>query len=201
MREIEMYCIRRFVLALVVLVSALICAAPARAVILARTPWRNTWAPQGWLSNSGWQYTGNFGSFVGTPISSQHFITAGHIGGYVGQPFQYNGQTFYTTAMYDDPSSDLRVWKVNGTFWNYAPLYTGSSEVNQFAMTVGRGTNRGTDVWKNGQLKGWQWGWGDGAKSWGTNIASGIVWGGWDKGRSEECRVGKECRSRWSPYH
>ena len=20
-------------------------------------------------------------------------------------------------------------------------------------------------------------------------------------GRSEECRVGKECRSRWSPYH
>ena len=21
------------------------------------------------------------------------------------------------------------------------------------------------------------------------------------KGRSEECRVGKECRSRWSPYH
>ena len=22
-----------------------------------------------------------------------------------------------------------------------------------------------------------------------------------DKGRSEERRVGKECRSRWSPYH
>ena len=21
------------------------------------------------------------------------------------------------------------------------------------------------------------------------------------RGRSEECRVGKECRSRWSPYH
>src|SRR2546422_9958206 len=25
-------------------------------------------------------------------------------------------------------------------------------------------------------------------------------WPGWD-GRSEERRVGKECRSRWSPYH
>ena len=24
---------------------------------------------------------------------------------------------------------------------------------------------------------------------------------GLDKGRSEERRVGKECRSRWSPYH
>ena len=24
---------------------------------------------------------------------------------------------------------------------------------------------------------------------------------GWDKVRSEERRVGKECRSRWSPYH
>src|SRR2546430_8212953 len=29
------------------------------------------------------------------------------------------------------------------------------------------------------------------------------VFSGWDrkKGRSEERRVGKECRSRWSPYH
>ena len=30
-------------------------------------------------------------------------------------------------------------------------------------------------------------------------------WGGlgvlWGKNRSEERRVGKECRSRWSPYH
>jgi len=25
--------------------------------------------------------------------------------------------------------------------------------------------------------------------------------GGWIIGRSEERRVGKECRSRWSPYH
>ena len=24
---------------------------------------------------------------------------------------------------------------------------------------------------------------------------------GWLRGRSEERRVGKECRSRWSPYH
>ena len=28
----------------------------------------------------------------------------------------------------------------------------------------------------------------------------GFIEGGWP-GRSEERRVGKECRSRWSPYH
>ena len=27
------------------------------------------------------------------------------------------------------------------------------------------------------------------------------AWGGWLLLRSEERRVGKECRSRWSPYH
>ena len=29
----------------------------------------------------------------------------------------------------------------------------------------------------------------------------GCGWGGFLKNRSEERRVGKECRSRWSPYH
>ena len=28
-----------------------------------------------------------------------------------------------------------------------------------------------------------------------------LIQGGRDEGRSEERRVGKECRSRWSPYH
>src|SRR3712207_2400508 len=27
------------------------------------------------------------------------------------------------------------------------------------------------------------------------------LWKEWKEGRSEERRVGKECRSRWSPYH
>ena len=32
--------------------------------------------------------------------------------------------------------------------------------------------------------------------------AIGTVWNAeGSKGRSEERRVGKECRSRWSPYH
>ena len=28
-----------------------------------------------------------------------------------------------------------------------------------------------------------------------------VMYGGRDVDRSEERRVGKECRSRWSPYH
>ena len=31
--------------------------------------------------------------------------------------------------------------------------------------------------------------------------ALGVVVDGCPAGRSEERRVGKECRSRWSPYH
>ena len=33
------------------------------------------------------------------------------------------------------------------------------------------------------------------------DAASDLVDGGGDAQRSEERRVGKECRSRWSPYH
>ena len=33
-----------------------------------------------------------------------------------------------------------------------------------------------------------------------TTIAEAELWGS-QYGRSEERRVGKECRSRWSPYH
>src|SRR3989441_12692510 len=33
-----------------------------------------------------------------------------------------------------------------------------------------------------------------------TPVATLVVGGWWDQ-RSEERRVGKECRSRWSPYH
>src|SRR2546430_11040658 len=32
-------------------------------------------------------------------------------------------------------------------------------------------------------------------------VSGKFGWGAWFTGRSEERRVGKECRSRWSPYH
>src|SRR5437764_3157823 len=64
--------------------------------------------------------------------------------------FDYNGQSYPTTAFYDDPNSDLRIWKVSGDLGSYATL-------DRSANIAGK--------------------------------------------RSEERRVGKECRSRWSPYH
>ena len=59
---------------------------PARAVILFGTgdPTVNTTAPTGALAGSGWQYEGQFGSFLGTVIAANYFTTAKHIGGSVG---------------------------------------------------------------------------------------------------------------------
>ena len=34
-----------------------------------------------------------------------------------------------------------------------------------------------------------------------ADLAKAYYTGGVDNARSEERRVGKECRSRWSPYH
>src|SRR2546423_6641044 len=50
-------------------------------------PAHNTTAPVGAITNSGWQYEGLWGAYLGTPIAPKYFITATHIGGAVGQPF------------------------------------------------------------------------------------------------------------------
>src|SRR2546430_3441192 len=39
------------------------------------------------------------------------------------------------------------------------------------------------------------------AKQFGNLVGKGLPWGVIIEVRSEERRVGKECRSRWSPYH
>ena len=181
-----MHRIRLVAVVVCAFVVMLLIAPAAQAVILARGAQRNTSAPYGswggYLVNSGWQWEGNFGSFLGTPISSKHFITASHIGGWVGQQFTLNGTTYTTTAMYDDPATDLRIWKVDKTFNSYAPIYTGGSDVGQYMVVYGRGTQRGNEVWSTGGLKGWYNGAFDGVKSWGSNYSSGTVWGGSDKG-------------------
>jgi hypothetical protein len=152
---------------------------PARAVVLYATPQRNTWAPADALYNSGWQLEGRWGSFLGTPISPRHFITAGHVGGAVGQTFTYRGKTYTTKAMYDDPNSDLRIWQVDRNFADpYAPIYRGTAEVGKQVVVYGRGSQRGNDVVVNNQRKGWRWGASDGLQSWGTNVVKSVVGGG-----------------------
>lgn len=154
-------------------------AQPASAILTSRTAVRNLTAPTGENANSGWQWTGNWaGGFVGTPIAPQYFITAGHVGGAKGQSIYWNGKNYATAAMFDDPSTDLRLYKITGTFSSYAPIYTGTSETGKKAIVIGRGAPRGAELKKGTTLKGWKWGTKDGKRSWGANSVAGSVNGG-----------------------
>jgi hypothetical protein len=120
----------------------------AHAVMFQSTanPTFNTTAPTGELAGSGWELQGDWGGFLATPIAPQYFLAARHVGGYVGQSFTFQGVSYATVAYWDDPYSDLRLWKVNGTFPTYAPLYTGSNELGRDMVVFGRGTQRGAEV-------------------------------------------------------
>lgn len=153
---------------------------PAGGVILFRTgdPSANTTAPTGDLANSGWQYQGTFGGFLGTPISPNHFVTAKHVSGGGSAPFVYAGVTYTSIEPRHDPYSDLTIWRVAETLPSFAPLYTSSDEVGRRLAVFGRGTQRGGEVVHNGTPRGWFWGPGDGVQRWGENIVTDIIGGG-----------------------
>jgi hypothetical protein len=165
---------------LTILGALLVMLTPVRAVILFGTgdPTANTTPPTSALAGSGWQYEGQFGSFLGTVIAANYFITAKHIGGSVGQTFDFNGTTYTTTAVFPDPSSDLQIWRVAGTFPTHAPLFHGvaGSEVNLNLVVFGRGTQRGNPVTvgNDSHLGGWLWGNSDEVRRWGTNVVGSI---------------------------
>jgi hypothetical protein len=96
----------------------------------------------------------------------------------VGQNFTYNWKNYSTVAMFDDPRSDLRIYKVSGTFPSYAPLYTPAWETGKQMVVTGRGSQRGSEVRVNGQLKGWKQGYSDAIQSWGENVVNATVDGG-----------------------
>jgi hypothetical protein len=124
-------------------------ALPASAVMLLGSgdPEANTTPPTGTLEGSGWQYQGQWGGVLGTVIGPQYFIAARHVGGAVGQKFVFNGTSYVTTASWDDPSgSDLRIWKVDGYFPTWAPLYSNNDELGKPLVVIGRGTQRGDEV-------------------------------------------------------
>ena len=157
------------------LVFTALLPAAAHAVIVYGPQTRNTTVPTGSFPNSGWQYEGNWGSFLGTPIAPHAFITAKHVEGSVGNTFSYLSTNYTTTSFSDNPGTDLRVWQVSGTFPSYAPLYTASNETNKELVVFGRGTQRGTVFNVGGQAQGWLWGPIDGVQSWGTNTVDGIA--------------------------
>jgi hypothetical protein len=144
-----------------------------RAVVLVRSEQRNTTAPTGKLADSGWQWQGQWGDVLGTAISRRFFITAEHVGGDVGDPFVLNGVSYTAIASYDDPNTDLQVWRIAETFPSWAGLYKKNEEPGRTVVIHGRGTARGDEIVANGQLKGWLWGDEDHVQAWGRNVLVG----------------------------
>lgn len=152
---------------------------PAEAVIFIHTADinHNTTAPTGELAESGWQFQGLWGNFLGTAIAPNHFITAKHVGGSVGNTFLYHGdgESYTTIASYNSPDSDLTVWEVDRPFVSFAPLFTGDP-TGEALIVFGRGTERGPEVYNvHSELAGWQYGFSDGITRWGQNTVSGTL--------------------------
>jgi hypothetical protein len=162
---------------------------PCRAIVFEATadPTHNTTAPTGTFANSGWQYEGTYGAYLGTMIAPQYFITAQHFGtqgSTFTQSSLFNGGSDVTynidttanggAGYWDIAGTDLRIFKIQGAFSTYAPLYTGSSETGLTMEINGRGGPRGADVLIGGVLHGWQDTTPDGTARWGTNTVSGI---------------------------
>ena len=170
----------KFLLRFQILGAFIATLTPLRAVVLygSGDPTANTSAPTGSLANSGWQYEGIFNGLCGTPIATNYFVTAKHIGGSVGDTFIFNGVNYTTTAVFPDPTSDLQIWRVAGNFPTHAPLFSGApgSEVNLALVVIGRGRQRGSavTVGKDSHLGGWLWGTSDDVQRWGTNVVGSI---------------------------
>lgn len=153
-------------------------AQSASGILLYDKQYRNKSAPTGSYANSGWQWTGNWGNFLGVPIAKNYFIAASHVGGGVGQSLTLNGKSYKVTAVYNDPNSDLNIYKTSTAFSSWAPIYTGSTEVGKTAMLFGRGTQKGAEVKVGSTRKGWKWGTADYLKSWGRNKIRSTINGG-----------------------
>jgi len=159
-----------------VLGTWLCCLAAARAVILLDTgdPDANTTEPIGSLADSGWQYEGEWGGLLGTPIAPNFFISAAHIGR-AGDVFSFEGTEYHPVGVFSLAGSDFLIWKVAETFSTFAPLYTGSGEVGEHIVVIGRGTRRGSERILDNTLRGWNWGDGDQVQRWGENDIDGVV--------------------------
>jgi hypothetical protein len=148
----------------------------AQGVILFRTadPSANTTAPTNDPAGSGWNYEGQFGGFLGTPIAPHFFLTAKHIG-QAGSVFTFGATNYTLVTHFNDPFSDLSIWKVVETLPAIAPLYTNNNETGLRLVVIGKGTQRGSGVFVGPDLHGWYWGPGDGVQRWGENTVADVV--------------------------
>ena len=158
-------------------ILSIVALAGAHAVIIYGTgdPAANTTAPTGSLADSGWQYEGQFGAFVGTVIAPRFFVSAKHVGNQ-GQ-FIFNGTNYTIVKQYNDPASDLSIYEIDASqsFPIFAPLFTTQTEVGKLAVAIGTGTQRGGEIFVDNVLRGWFCGPGDGVRRWGQNVISDTV--------------------------
>jgi hypothetical protein len=175
------------------LICCLFAGSPARAVLFVDSddPNFNSTAPVGGYEHSGWQYLGYYGSFLGTAIAPQYFITAQHFG-FQGTSFIQDSlftggsSVSYSLDMtanggvgfWDIAGSDLRVYKINETFSSFAELYLGDA-TGQEAVLTGRGGVRGDAILDGlGDTMGWEHTDSDGVARWGTNQITGTTGSG-----------------------
>ena len=148
---------------------------PAQAILFHATgdPAHNTTPPTGPLQDSGWQWLGTWGAFLGTPVHSKFFLTAAHVGGQIGEPFRFRQQVYLTRASVRVPNSDLRLWQICGVFPDFAALNTNRNIGGRDLVWFGRGTERGAAVTLTNQdsteLRGWRWGPDTRVIRWGEN--------------------------------
>jgi hypothetical protein len=144
----------------------------------------NTNAPSGSLAHSAWAYQGLWRGGLGTAIARECFITAEHLGGSVGDKFTFDGNEYITAAVFDDPQTDLRIWRVDRAFSRFATINSTNTEVGANVVAIGRGTRRGdpvttrsTNFFGSVTVKdhGWLWGEHDGVIRWGENKVDTIV--------------------------
>ena len=158
------------------------------AVIIIGSAAGNTGTPLDAGLASRWNQVGDWGSYLGTPIAPNYFLTAKHIGGAVGQSITFpdDNSSYQTVATFQDPNSDLALWQISGAFPSsrIVPMYAGNVVAGVPLTIFGRGLPRTNTVvtganWPNGtEAKGWLWGTAASARSWGTNTLDGLGDGG-----------------------
>jgi hypothetical protein len=150
---------------------ALMATEPVAAVTFLDTadPQHNTTTPG---DNSGWQFEGKWYTYLGVPVSPFHFITAAHINGEVSATFDFHGDIYTTIAKHEITGTDLRVWEVDHAkpFPIYAPLSSGVNDIGATVTVIGRGKQRGAEVFLGAVLKGWNSGTADLVQRWGRNV-------------------------------
>jgi len=142
-------------------------------------PTHNTQPPAADLEGSGWQYLGRWGRFLGTPVHPRYFLTAAHVGGRAGDVFTHQGVSYVAQEGVLVPGSDLRLWRICGTFPDYAPVHRDTNVMGSPMIWFGRGTRRGVEVTITNagvsSVSGWRWGTDDRVIRWGSNRVEELV--------------------------